>query len=223
MVPNDIVSSLIAVQMGGTGGGGTYLGLITLEEMDKLPVLASIEYGEYRTDFKIYTVKMLNDVGSGYNGSSRYIINVYTNPLVLCRMIYKNGTAVYGSYVLSTFNFSELLSYNYNFDSGKAEKYYGRTYTVDSINYESTNISIGSGGGRIKLSINYTENGTYYNSSGGIDSEYQNEGQTNFYQYIVGNNDNSVGQQVSVSNLSESELVPLLCEAEKALYETYST
>ena len=36
MVPNDIVSSLIAVQMGGTGGGGTYLGLITLEEMDKL-------------------------------------------------------------------------------------------------------------------------------------------------------------------------------------------
>ena len=218
---NDIVSSLIAVQMGGTGGGGIYLGLITLEEMDKLPVLASIEYGEYRTDFKIYTVKMLNDVGSGYNGSSTYMINVYKNPLVLCRIIYKNGIAVYGSYVLSNLVFFELLGYNYNFDSGKAEKYYRCTYTVDSIN--STNISIGSAGGRIKISINYTRNGTYYNSSGGIDSEYQDEGQTNLYQYIVGNNDNSVGQQVAVSNLSESELVPLLCEAEKTLYETYST
>ena len=174
---NDIVSSLIAVQMGGTGGGGVTSDMLDVFEQ-QTPIIDIPLFGDYRFSLvklpEGYYYPIQRMYAETTNGSEKvfYEYQRYYNS-AWARGYWQNKTLLYVDYII--YNQFDYSYYSWSLDANNIPYLYQKDiYSTPEIEVSSLQAA-NNGRFYINLKAKYSRSRTEYNSEGEITGEYNSE------------------------------------------------
>ena len=199
-------------------GGGK-----SLADIVAMPTFASIEFGEFKAEFKAAVSEGRTNAAIGYPPTTSYQKKVVISSgcLQIAKVISKNGEALYGELNSTEGGVAHTKTYRYKNNADATQGVYlymdfvcALTGTGSAEVYNYTD------GGLAKIYIDMTYVETVYNIDGSIKStdEHSSHAQmpicnvcASYYDYAA----------EFLSNLSDDSLAAAVVEASKAFYDTY--
>lgn len=183
---NDIVSSLIAVQMGGTGGGGVTSDILDVFEQ-QTPIIDIPLFGDYRFSLVKLPEGYYYPIQRSYQettNDSEKIFYEYQRDYnsAHARGFWQNTTLLYVDYIL--YNQFDYSVYSWNLD-GNYSPYLSRKTIYSAPEIEVSSLQAGNNARfYINLKAKYSLIRTEYNSDGETTGEYKSENASNkYYQF----------------------------------------
>lgn len=174
MVPNDIVSSLIAVQMGGTGGGGVTSDILDVFEQ-QTPIIDIPLFGDYRFSLVklpegyYYPIQRIYEETTRGSEKVFYESMRYYNSSWI-RGYWQNKTLLYVDWV--NWNTGDYSIYSWSLDANNTP------YLSQKDIYSFPDIAVtymgatSTGQFNINFAFEYIQSRTIYNSDGEITNKY---------------------------------------------------
>ena len=249
---NDIVSSLILAQINSSSGGKVkpititengvynapegYVGFEpvtvdvpqqgggkSLADIVAMPTFASIEFGEFKAEFKAADSEGRTSATIGYPPTTSYPKKVLISSgcLQFAKVISKNGEALYGELNFTEGGVAHTKTYRYKNNADATQGVYlymdfvcALTGTGSAEVYNYTD------GGLAKIYIDMTYVETVYNIDGSIKStdEHSSHAQMPICNVCASYDDYAAE---FLSNLSDDSLAAAVVEASKVFYDTY--
>lgn len=199
-------------------GGGK-----SLADIVAMPTFASIEFGEFKAEFKAAVSEGRTNVAIGYPPTTSYQKKVVISSgcLQIAKVISKNGEALYGELNSTEGGVAHTKEYRYKNNADATQGVYlymdfvcALTGTGSAEVYNYTD------GGLAEIYIDMTYAETVYNIDGSIKStdEHSSHAQMPICK-VCASYDNYATE--FLSNLSDDSLAAAVVEASKAFYDTY--
>ena len=189
---NDIVSSLIAVQMGGTGGGGVTSDMLDVFEQ-QTPIIDIPLFGDYRFSLvklpEGYYYPIQRSYQETTNGSEKvFYENQRYYHTALAMGFWQGETLLYVDSIV--FDFWDYKSESWNINHETNTPYLSNRTAVDTPDIKETSVSIGGTNAKVNITIKYTiqQHQTAYNESGEITGQYDNEYSRTIYPQLGADN-----------------------------------
>ena len=199
-------------------GGGK-----SLADIVAMPTFASIEFGEFKAEFKAAVSEGRTNAAIGYPPTTSYQKKVVISSgcLQIAKVISKNGEALYGELNSTEGGVAHTKTYRYKNNADATQGVYlymdfvcALTGTGSAEVYNYTD------GGLAKIYIDMTYVETVYNIDGSIKStdEHSSHAQMPICNVCASYDDYAAE---FLSNLSDDSLAAAVVEASKAFYDTY--
>lgn len=256
---NDIVSSLILAQINSSSGGKVkpititengvynapegYVGFEpvtvdvpqqgggkSLADIVAMPTFASIEFGEFKAEFKAAVSEGRTNATIGYppTKSSQQEVVISSGCRQFAKVISKNGEALYGELNFTEGGIAHTKIYRYKNNADATQGVYlyldfvcalTGTGSAEVYGYADGRLAC-TDGGLAKIYIDQTYVETVYNIDGSIKStdEHSSHAQMPLCK-VCASYDYYAAE--FLSNLSDDSLAAAVVEASKAFYDTY--